>query len=411
VSVPASALYEPTPRAQAQALALVAGAVLMTTSVWFTATAVTSALALVWQLSERGIALLTVVVQLGFIAGTSLFAVFNLADVFNPRRVFFVCAVLAGLLNLGFAYAPLGFEAVLMLRLLTGMCLAGVYPVSMKIVASWYQDGLGWRLGILLGALTLGTAAPYAVRGVGAELPWRAVVGVSSASAIAGGLLVRLALRDGPFLRPAARFALSMVGKVFTHRPFRLTALGYFGHMWELYAFWSLMSLWIGARGEGLSEQTSALIVFSSIALGALGCVVGGFWSRKIGERRVALVALLASATLCAGSGFAFQWPLAALVVYLGVWGVCVVADSPQFSALAARHAPREYVGTALTIQNGLGFTVTVVAIQVLPELSRFVGWRWAFVGLTVGPALGAWATWRLGDEERIALTEITSDV
>jgi hypothetical protein len=264
----------------------------------------------------------------------------------------------------------------------------------MKIVASWFREGLGWRLGVLVGALALGTASPYLVQALGAGRDWRLLTGAASVAAVAGGLLVAFGLRDGPYLRTRAAFDLRAAGRVFRDPAFRYTAFGYFGHMWELYALWSLVGFYLAGKAP---RAEIALVAFATVGAGFVGCAGGGWISRRVGERRVALAALLASGTLCALSGLAHALATPALYAYLVAWGIVAVADSPQFSALAARYAPAEYTATALTIQNGIGFAVTVVSLQLLPLLAAHVGWRWVFTTLAVGPFVGAAFMARLG--------------
>src|SRR5690606_23912826 len=232
---------------------------------------------------------------------------------------------------------------------------------------------LGWRLGVMVGCLTLGTAFPYGVAALELALDWRSLASVASLAAALGGLLVLLGCGEGPYLRRRARLDLRMIGAVFRHQPFRATAFGYFGHMWELYALWSLAGFWLDARFEGSREWADrvAMIAFLTVAIGALGGVVGGLISRRTGERKVAMLALIGSGICCALSGLAFSLPGPALLGFLLIWGVLVVADSPQFSALAARHAPTEYVGTALTVQIGIGFLITIGSIRLLPWLAE----------------------------------------
>jgi len=400
-----SSIAQPSPTEANRALAMVSFAVLLASSTWFSGTAAVPSLRQAWGLGEGESAWLTISVQLGFITGTFLYSLLNLADRFNARRVFFTSALLGAGFNLGFAWLADGLGAGVALRFLTGVTLAGVYPVAMKIVAMWFRSGLGWRLGVLVGALTLGTASPYLIRAVGTRLDWRALVATASLSAVAGGALMLLGVGDGPFLKTRARFDYSMAFKVFRHRQFRYTAFGYFGHMWELYAFWSLSAFYLGARFQGEASDWPGLIpalAFLTIGVGALGCAGGGWVSRSAGERKVALVSLVVSAACSALSGLAFSLPAAPLMVFILVWGVFVVSDSPQFSALAAKHAPPEYTGTALTIQNGIGFAITTVSIQLLPIVARAVGWRWAFTFLAIGPVVGAYFMSRLGDDGQL---------
>jgi MFS family permease len=380
--------------APSRALLVVSASVLLAGSTWFSGTAAVPALRAAWGLGDAQAAWLTVAVQLGFITGTFAYAAFNVADVWNARRVFAASALAGAACNAGFAWASEGLASALVFRYLTGVTLAGVYPVGMKIVASWFRDGLGWRLGVLVGALGLGTASPYLVRALGGGGDWRTLAGSASVAAVAAAVLVTVALADGPYLRGRARFDLAAAARVFRDPSFRLVALGYFGHMWELYALWSLVLFFVAGRGWSASD--SALVAFATVAAGALGCTGGGLLSRRIGERRVALGALAASTACCALSGFAYALPAAALVAFLVCWGIVAVADSPQFSALAARYCPPEYTATALTVQNGIGFAVTVASLQLLPLLATRLGWRWVFTVLAIGPALGAVAMARL---------------
>ena len=384
----------PSERDATRALLVVSAAVLLAGSTWFSGTAAVPALRAAWSLGDAQAAWLTVAVQLGFITGTFVYAALNVADVWNARRVFAASALAGAACNAGFAWASDGLASALAFRYLTGVTLAGVYPVGMKIVASWFRDGLGWRLGVLVGALGLGTASPYLVRALGAGGDWRTLAGAASLAAVAAAVLVTVALADGPFLRGRARFDLAAATRVFRDPSFRLVALGYFGHMWELYALWSLVLFFVA--GRGWSAPDAAFVAFATVAAGAIGCVGGGLLSRRIGERRVALGALVASCACCAVSGFAYALPAAALVAFLVCWGMVTVADSPQFSALAARYCPPEYTATALTVQNGIGFAVTVASLQLLPLLATRRGWRWVCTVLAIGPALGAVAMARL---------------
>jgi len=383
-----------------QALLYISLAVLMATSTWFSGTAATPALKEAWHLSHAQVVWLTIAVQLGFIVGTFVYAIFNIADVFNARYVYATSALLTALFNAGFAIFSQGLPEAIVLRFFTGLTLAGVYPVGMKIVAAWFQSGLGWRLGIMVGALTLGTAFPFFLQSVGADFDWRWLVLLASAAATLGGIIMLAIVKDGPYLKKSATFNAKMMFRMFAHKAFRLTALGYFGHMWELYAFWALITFYLGASFKITSPELLAflpLLGFLAIAMGTLGCVGGGWVSKKVGERRVAFVSLCVSAGCCGLSGFAFGWSPFWLLPLVLLWGVFVVADSPQFSALATRFAPKDYVGTALTVQNGIGFGLTVLSIQLLPLLAAGVGWQWAFVFLLPGPLAGAVAMAKLG--------------
>ena len=375
-----------------RSLVAVSTAVLLASSTWFSGTAATPSLKEAWQLTSLEGAWLTVSVQLGFIIGTFLYAFFNLADVFNARLVFFVSALSGAIFNAAFALLAEGVEGALIFRAFTGLTLAGIYPVGMKLVASWFREGLGWRLGVMVGALTMGTAFPYLIQSVGYELEWRVLVLAASVLAVGGGALVMLAVSDGPYLRSRATFDGHMLWRVFKYPSFRSTALAYFGHMWELYAFWSMVIFYLGARfheDEAAPRGLLSLLVFFTIGAGSLGCIVGGWISRRFGEKAVAGFSLLASGVLCLFSGIIYQLDLRIVIAILLVWGFFVVADSPQFSALAARYCPAEYTATALTVQNGVGFAVTVISIQITPWMAEIAGWRWAFTFLCLGPFVG----------------------
>jgi MFS family permease len=383
-----------------RALGLISLGVFLASSTWFSGTAAAPALRKLWSLTEVQAAGLTVSVQLGFIVGTFLYALFNLSDVFDPRGVFLASSAAGAVLNSCFAMLARDLESALAFRFLTGVTLAGVYPVGLKLVAQWFRKDLGWALGILVGGLTLGTALPYAFSAFGSGLDPRLIAAASSGLAAIGGGIVFFGLGKGPFLRETARFEIRAAARVFRDRAFRLQALGYFGHMWELYALWALAGSFLGGSlaGRRLGEPKAvSLLMFAVVGIGAAGCWVGGLISRRVGERPVALAALGVSAACCALAGLFFGSPPALFVPFMLLWGAAAVADSPQFSSLAAKTCPPEYTGTALTIQNGIGFAVTVVSIQLLAWLGQKFGWRWALAALAIGPALGALAVLRAG--------------
>lgn len=402
---PAPASQDSSPRRlRKRVLLTVSTGVLLASSTWFSGTAVAPLLIEDWQLTPSAAAWLTISVQLGFIAGTLLYSLLNLADIYNARRVFFFSALAGAVFNFLFGGLASSIQMAVPLRFLTGVTLAGIYPVGMKLVASWFRTGLGWRLGVLVGALTMGTASAYLIQGIGGQLSWRPLVGVSSLLAVAGGTAVLL-LPDGPHLTRRARFDLSVFWKVFEYRPFRYTAFGYFGHMWELYAFWSLSIFYLREKSPQLSFEVLALSAFGIVAAGSAGCILGGRFSRIFGEVWVARLSLAASATFCLASGWLPELPLIVFLPLLLMWGVVVVADSPQFSALAARLCPPEYTGTALTIQNGVGFAITTISIQLTPWLAGIFGWNWAFVFLAPGPILGFYFMGQLKNEQEIGQT------
>ena len=313
-------------------------------TLWFSATAATPALITEFHLQPGQAAWLTMAVQAGFVCGTLLSAFFSLADVVNARWLFALGCVAGSAAN---AMVTLAADptALITLRLATGVALACVYPPGMKIAASWFERNRGAALGLVVGALTLGSAFPHLLASLAVSVPWRALMLAASACAIAGGVIVLAVVRDGPYLSATAPFDPHAVGRVFSNRPVRLATLGYLGHMWELYAMWT----WIATFAAASLLSNGSLVAFVAIASGAAGCVGAGLIADRLGKARVAAWAMIVSAGCSAVAGFAFDaapWVLFALAV---IWGVAVVADSALFSALVAEHSSRDYVGTAVT--------------------------------------------------------------
>ena len=359
------------------------------TSLWFAGNAVLNDLAQAWQLAPTALGAITSAVQAGFICGTLVFAILALADRLSPRKVFLGCAAAGALANIALLVAPQQLSALLACRFVTGFFLAGIYPVGMKIASGWYRSGLGNALGFLVGALVLGTAFPYLLKAAGQSWPWQTVLLAVSALALAGGALMYLLVPDGPYLAKGARFDPRALRQLFSAREFRASAFGYFGHMWELYAFWTFVPLVLAACAPGWNVPLWTFII---IAAGAAGCAGGGLISLRIGSARVAAIQLGASGTCCLLSPLLLLAPPAAVIAVLVFWGVVVAGDSPQFSALTAANAQRDQVGTALTISNSIGFAITIISIQLLSYAAQRIDTHWLLLLLAPGPAFGLWA-------------------
>lgn len=375
-------------------LALVGMAELLAMTPWFSATAVAPALVSEYHLTGAQAAWLTMAVQAGFVAGTVVSALLNLSDLMSARWVFAIGCLGAAVANALVTRAPSPVEAVAW-RFATGSALALVYPPAMKIIAGWFRNGRGAALGILIGALTLGKALPYLMAGV-TDGSWRPLMLLASLFAAAGGLLVVFTVRDGPFVAASSPFDPAAALKVFTRRAPRLAVLGYLGHMWELYAMWTWVGVYVAAAvmatGHPRPDHVGALAAFTSVGAGALGCVVAGFYADRLGRARVAAWSMMVSATCTALTAAAFHAPITVLFLLAAVWGFSVVADSAQFSAIVSETSPEEHVGTALTVQTCLGFLLTMFSIRLVSAVAAWVGWQWAFLVVLPGPVLGVQA-------------------
>ena len=356
------------------------------TSLWFSGNAVLADLQRQWNLAPGAVGDVTSAVQLGFVAGTLVFAFLAVSDRFSPRLVFFACSLLGALANLGILVAGSGIAPLLLYRFLTGFFLAGIYPVGMRIASGWYRSDLGNALGFLVGAVVLGTAFPHLLKGLGEAWPWESVIlGVSAISA-AGGVLMLLLVPDGPHLAKGAKFDPAGLAVIFRARGFRAAAFGYFGHMWELYAFWAFVPVVLAARPD---SGNVSLWAFAVIGAGALGCAGGGLISLRAGSARVAFAQLAASGACCVASPLLYFAPPAVFLAFLVFWGVVAVGDSPQFSALNAANAPREWIGSALTIGNCIGFAVTIASIQLLNAAADRLPMQYLLLLLAPGPIFG----------------------
>lgn len=379
-------------------LLLVAAGQFFGLTLWFSATAAAPALAREFAITGTGVAWLTMAVQAGFVAGTLMSALLNLPDVLNARRLFAAGCLAGALANAAITLA--GTPALIIaLRFATGVALACVYPPGLKIAAGWFLDRRGTALGIVVGALTIGSAFPHLLTWATAGVSWRTLMICSSLLATVGAAMVGFTVKDGPYVSASAPFDPHAVGIVLRNREVRLATLGYLGHMWELYAMWTWIPAFATASilaSGGDAGRQGSLVAFIAIASGAIGCVLAGIGGDAVGKARVAGGAMILSGTCALLAGLSFGRPLIVLVILAIVWGFSVVADSAQFSALVAQFSPRTHVGTALTLQTCVGFLLTMISMRLLPAVAESAGWKWAFLILVPGPFLGALAMRRL---------------
>ncbi len=375
-------------------LILLSLAELLGMAVWFSASATAPALAAAWRLDESGRAWLTMSVQIGFVAGALGSALLNLADRIPARRLFTVSAWLAALATALIPALATGLGLALLLRFLTGVFLAGVYPVGMKIMATWTKEDRGLGIGLLVGALTVGSAAPHFINALGGVGNWRIVMYGAAGLAVSGGILAAAFVGEGPYKTATPRFNWKYAGEILRQREIVLANLGYLGHMWELYAMWAWAPAFLLASFSvaGLSPSWASLAAFAVIGAGGLGSLVAGRLADRLGRTTVTIVSLLISGVCALGVGLLYGGHPAPLAAVSLVWGFAVVADSAQFSACVSELCRAEYTGTALTLQTSLGFLLTLVTIRLIPTLEQWVGWRWAFAFLALGPAVGIWA-------------------
>jgi MFS family permease len=378
-------------------LILLSLSVLLSMAVYFSASAVVPALTRLWSLDDSGRSWLTMSVQLGFVIGALLSALTNLADILPAPRLMAFSAFLAALATALIAFAT-SFPIALLLRLLTGIFLVGVYPVGMKIISTWTRADRGLGIGLLVGALTIGSASPHLVSALGGVSDWKLVIYSAAGFAVLGGLIALLFIKEGPYRTSTPKFNWKYVGEVMRQRDLVLANLGYLGHMWELFAMWAWIQVFLTASFAltGLSETWASATAFVVISMGGLGSLRAGQLADRFGRTTVTIVSLVMSGVCSILVGLLFGGNPVLLVILCLVWGFAIVADSAQFSAAVSELCRKEYTGTALTLQTSLGFLLTLVTIRLTPTLEGYFGWTWAFAFLAIGPAVGIWAMYAL---------------
>ncbi len=379
-------------------LTLLALAELLALAVWFSASAVVPVLTQEWGLGDSGRSWLTMSVQIGFVVGALFSTLLNLADRMPAKWMLSVSAISAGLFTAGIAIFATGLPLALFLRFMTGFVLAGVYPVGMKIMATWTQKDRGFAIGLLVGALTIGSAMPHLLNVFGGVQNWRPVMWLAAGLAISGGVIAILFVEEGPFKTQSPPFDWKQIGNILRDKDVMRANGGYLGHMWELYAMWAWISLFFLSSFEisGVGPAWASAAAFAVIAIGGVGSYLAGGWADKIGRTTTTIWLMAISGTCAIFIGFLYgRSPILLFIVAL-IWGFTIVADSAQFSAAVSELAPREYLGTALTLQTSMGFLLTLFTIRMVPPLQAWVGWRFAFAFLAIGPVIGIWSMWSL---------------
>jgi MFS family permease len=376
-------------------LALLCLAVVLSFSCWFSANAIAPELKRAWSLSENAAAWLTNGVQIGFVIGALSASFFNLPDLIRMNRLMAGSALLAAISNAAMLLEP-GPAGAVVCRMVTGFALAGVYPPALKLVSTWFVSGRGLALAGVIGAITAGSSLPHLFRGMSSAVDWHNVVLLSSGATLAGAVILLLFTREGPYPFGKALFDPRQIGRVLKDRNLLLVNAGYLGHMWELYAMWAWLLAYLTAAlddgGAGVSSHAS-LLTFIAVASGVFGCFAGGILSDRFGRTATTAGMMIVSAGCALAIGFVFDGPFWLLALVVIVWGISIIGDSAQFSAAVTELADRNYIGTALSLQMGMGFALTILMIWLMPHIADLLGgWRWTFASLAIGPAIGAGA-------------------
>jgi len=360
------------------------------TSLWFAGNAIIGDLRLAMNVGINDTGIVTSAIQLGFITGTLVFALLAISDKYSPRKLFLICSILGSISNLLIYSIAFDLFSLLVLRFITGFFLTGIYPIGMKIAAGWYKKGLGNAIGLLVGALALGTAFPHLIKSFGGSLPWEQVIFIISGFSLAGGLVMFLLVPDGPYISSGAKFNPKAIITIFKNKELRSSALGYFGHMWELYTYYALIPLiLIYYLKLNHAELNIPFWSFIIISLGSIGCIVGGIISKRTGSAKVAFVQLALSGFCCLISPIMFNTSTPFFLIFLIFWGIVVMGDSPQYSAIVALSAPKGLVGSGLTLVNSIGFAITILSLWVVYQFLDIVEISYALMILAVGPILG----------------------
>ncbi len=373
-------------------LAVLCLAVVLSFSTWFSANAIAPELRRAWSLSEGAAAWLTNGVQIGFVIGALSASFFNLPDLIRMNRLMAASALLAALSNAAVLLEP-GPAGAVFCRIVTGFALAGVYPPALKLVATWFVSGRGLALAGVIGAITAGSSLPHLFRGVSSAVDWQNVVVLSSTATLVGAAVFLFFTREGPYPFGKALFNPRQIGRVLKDRNLLLVNGGYLGHMWELYAMWAWLLAYLtaafGNGGSGINSEAS-LLTFAAVASGVVGCFAGGALSDRFGRTATTAGMMIVSGSCALLIGLVFDGPFWLLTLVVVIWGISIIGDSAQFSTAVTELADRSYIGTALSLQMGMGFALTIFMIWLMPHVADFFGgWRWAFVVLAVGPIFG----------------------